>query len=295
MITVIVCSVNKGLLEKLRSNIAATIGVEYEMLVTDNSIGQRSIAAVYNEAGAKAGFPFLCFVHEDVIIHTKGWGQEIINLLGQKDIGLLGISGAVYKSAYPGSWSTCHPSLYRTNSIQHFAGQPAPVVTDANPEKATAIPVAVIDGVFMATTKTIFDQYRFDEQLLKGFHCYDIDYAMQVGQTHKVMVSYGLLLEHLSEGQLTRDWLKDSMAVHKKWKKQLPLKTVAIDPAIKKESDYRACASVLSIALKSRGNKKLVMHYYRLLLFSFFSFNKLKYTKSVLRYLFMNALKQVHG
>src|SRR5258705_11866176 len=102
MITVIVCSVNKDLLEKLRNNIAATIGVEHEMLVTDNSIEQRSIAAVYNQAGAKAGFPFLCFVHEDVIIHTNGWGQKILNLFGQKDIGLVGISGAGYKSAYPG-------------------------------------------------------------------------------------------------------------------------------------------------------------------------------------------------
>ncbi len=285
MISVIVCSANKILLDKLRINLAGTIGVPYELLVVENYTGQRSIASIYNEAGSKAKFDILCFVHEDVIIHDIGWGQELIKLFENSGIGLVGISGAVYKSAYPGTWSTCHPKLYRTNSLQHFPGRELPLATDTNQGKLKAEQVAVIDGVFMATTKKVFEQYRFDEQLLKGFHGYDIDYALQVNQEYKVVVSYRILLEHLSAGILSQDWLADSIAVHKKWKDLLPVKSIEIEPAMTTESDYRACSSVLQVALKDSVNKGLIIQYYLTVLFRFYSLNKLKYTKSVWRLL----------
>ena len=286
MISIIVCSANEDRLQQLKTNVAATVGLPYEFIGIDNSQAQQSLAAVYNYAGLKAKFDTLCFIHEDVILHTINWGRGLVQLFNDGITGLVGISGAIYKSAFPGTWSTCDPSLYRTNSIQHFAGKSKPIATNTNNRKLYAAQVAVIDGVFMATTKKIFEQYRFDEQLLKGFHGYDIDYALQVSRQYKVKVTYGLLLEHLSEGKLSQAWLSDSIAIHKKWKAHLPVDVAFVSPALKRKSDYQACASALQVALKYVGNKVMVMRHYAYLVFYFFDLNKMKYTHSVWRYVF---------
>ena len=285
MISVIVCSANSVLLEKLRSNIEATIGCEYEILAFDNREIKKGISTVYNEQAAKATHQILCFLHEDVIIHSREWGAGLQKLLSLESVGLVGISGAVYKSRYPGSWATCHPSLYRTNSIQHFKNESRPINTNINPDNATAAQVAVMDGVFMATLRDIFDQYKFDEKILKGFHGYDIDYSLQVGQRYKVLINYDLLLEHLSEGALNQDWLCSTLLIHKKWNKTLPKRTILVDLLIKRQSDYQSCRCALGVALQKPGNKKLVLRYFFPLLFKYFSFNKFLFSKTVIYYL----------
>ena len=275
MISIIVCSVDPVLQQQLSNNIKATIGVDYELIVADNKVAKKSISQVYNEEGSKAKFNILCFIHEDVILHTSNWGLEIVHLLSDGKTGLVGISGAIYKSAFAGSWSTCDPTLYRTNSIQHFGGKSNPIATNTNKRKQHTAQVAVIDGVFMATTKKVFEQYQFDDHLLKGFHGYDIDFALQVSRQYKVMVTYWLLLEHLSEGKLSTAWLESSFAVHNKWQSILPLCTQKLDAGVKKKSDYNSCACVLNAALKQAGNKKIVVKHYKLLITKFFSLNKL--------------------
>jgi len=287
MISIVVCSINQKLLSDLKENIEKTIGISYELLVYDNRLSCKGIAEVYNQLASEATYDILCFVHEDVLIHTKGWGAEIEKLLSNNGIGLVGISGAVYKSKYSGTWSTCHSSLYRTHSIQHFKNSAKQVVTYVNPDNTPYAAVAVIDGVFMVTRKEVFHQYSFDENLLKGFHGYDIDYSMQVAQKYELVVTYELLIEHLSEGILNGMWLRDSLLVHEKWKDSLPAQSRDIDSLIKKQSDYQSCRCVLGVALKLTGNKKLAFQYYINLLFKFFSFNKFIYSKTLLGYILM--------
>ncbi|MEO6731324.1 MAG: glycosyltransferase [Ferruginibacter sp.] len=286
MISVIVCSADAGRLAKFRLNVEATIGTPYEVLAFDNRNEKKGIAAVYNQLAAKANYEICCFVHEDVIIYTNGWGLLLEKILKDTAIGLVGISGAVYKSRYPGSWSACDQTLYRTHSIQHFKHLEKPLVINTNPAHTSLTEVAVIDGVFMATRKNIFQQFSFDAQLLKGFHGYDIDYSLQVGRQYKLVVSYELLLEHLSEGKLSNDWLKDSLQVHKKWRQRLPVQIGSITKELRKQSDYQSCSCVLGVAIQYPGNKKLASKYFYYLLSYFFSNNKFRYAKSVSRYLF---------
>ena len=293
MISIIVCSANADLLAKLRLNVDATIGITYELLAYDNRLACKSIAEVYNQLASEAVYDILCFVHEDVIIHTNGWGAGIKKLLSNKDIGLVGISGAVYKSKYPGTWSACNSRLYRTNSIQHFKNTAQPVVININPDKTDYAEVAVIDGVFMATRKAVFDQYKFDSALLKGFHGYDIDYSLQVGQQYQIVVSYGLLLEHLSEGTLSEEWLNVTVRLHNKWRDRLYINPSSLEKQEKDFNDYLALKNVLSVALKFEGYKSIVLVSYFRLLFKFGKYNRFKFSKSVLKYLVNGVSKPV--
>ena len=78
MISIIICSVNNDYLQNIKNNIAETIGTEYEIIAYDNRHTNHVICHVYNLCAAKAKFPYLCFVHEDVELLSKDWGKELI-------------------------------------------------------------------------------------------------------------------------------------------------------------------------------------------------------------------------
>lgn len=289
MISVVICSVNKIMLSNITNNIIESIGVPFEILSVDNSYSNRGISAVYNDLGNKAIFDIICFIHEDVIIHTKNWGDVLVKLFLDKKLGLVGISGATYKSKYPGTWSACDISLYRTHSIQHFKHLEEPQITNINPDNVTHTEVAVIDGVFMATSKIVFKEHNFDELLLKNFHLYDLDFSVNVGINYNVVVSYEILIEHLSEGNLDKNWILDSLKIHKKWKDILPVNICNCLHPFNNVSDYKSCTCVLNNALKV-DKINIVLRYYFLCISKFFLMNKFLYTKTIFKYLIQKTI-----
>jgi hypothetical protein len=283
MITVIICSVKPELREDVTTNIAATIGVEYELIVKDNRNTQMGICAVYNEAAAQARFPYLCFVHEDVCFQTFGWGRKLIDLLLNPNNALIGVSGAVYKSAVPGSWVDCDKSYYRTSAIQHFKdGSSTQQIY--NPDNEIVSKVSVVDGVFLAMTAMVWTTTRFDDQMFKGFHCYDLDISLQCSLIGDVIVSNEIILEHFSSGTFNETWLIDTMKFHKKWKDILPNKNGKKN-SHEKFSDYISTASFLNHLLKFKGKKKIVICYFAKIVFLYFFYNNFRFTKSVYNYL----------
>lgn len=294
MISIIICSKNPDFLRALTLNIAATIGIAYEIIAFDNRVKKNGICEVYNRQAERAKYDIICFMHEDLIIHTANWGENLLKLLADKSIGLVGISGAVFKSRYSGTWSSCEENLYRTNSIQHFKNNKMPVAININKENKESATVAIIDGVFMATRKDVFSTFSFDEKLLKGFHGYDIDYSLQVGQKYKLVVSYRILLEHLSEGTLSAQWLQDSIAIHKKWQEILPVKVFSMTDREIQYNNYLSIANVLNVSLKFIKNKRLVATTYLVLIFNFWKYNKCRYSKAVLKYFLLSNRKIVY-
>lgn len=73
MISVIICSRAKIIKTNLFENIKNTIGCNYELIVIDNSENKFSIFQAYNLGIEKSLGDYLCFLHDDVFIHTDGW------------------------------------------------------------------------------------------------------------------------------------------------------------------------------------------------------------------------------
>ncbi|MFC4261271.1 glycosyltransferase [Ferruginibacter yonginensis] len=286
MISVIICSVDDALLQAVRLNIAQTIGVPHEILVAHNKGSDEGICSVYNRLAATAQFAYVCFIHEDVVLHTADWGHMLMQAFEDNKVGLVGISGTVYKSAYAAVWSACDTSLYRVTAIQHFKQSGKVVPAHYNPQQENYSAVAVIDGVLMATTKVIWQQHPFNEGLLKGFHCYDIDFSLQIHQAgYHIKVLQQVLLEHFSEGKLNESWLLDSLALHKRYAGYLPLVVGNVPNALQRKSDYMSLVAVLSMLLQYKGYKAKALRYYFLLITRYFQYNRLQFTKQVLRYL----------
>jgi hypothetical protein len=229
MISVLICSVNPDSASRISTNIKETIGVECEVLVYNNSSDSKGICSVYNKLSSKAKYEYLCFVHEDVSFHTENWGTKLIaHFEADENIGLIGIAGGKFKSAAPSSWFPWFPDIVSNDRIpvmnikQHHKNK---LITHdhKNLAKEVRAKVAVVDGVWLCCTQSTFKKAKFDEKLLKGFHCYDIDFSLAVNQFADVVVVFDILVEHFSYGNYNRQWVEASYQLHKKWKWNLPL------------------------------------------------------------------------
>lgn len=229
MISVIVCSINEALFNNFEINLAETIGVQYEVIRIDNTGNKHSICQAYNIGAGKSQYEYLCFVHEDILFRTKDWGQLLISYFDQRqDAGLIGVAGAKYKSLSPSGWMTGDAGLDCYNLYQYYPLQNQLFFQANNPEPANnLIEVKVLDGVFLMTKKSIWLHYKFDEKTFQGFHCYDLDYCMQVGEKHKLFVSSKLVLEHFSAGSSRKEWIENAILFTDKWKQKLPTGNIA--------------------------------------------------------------------
>jgi hypothetical protein len=236
MISVIISSSNPEYLSAVKKNIEETIGVPYEVLAVDNAAGEKGICEVYNTAGAKAEYDVLCFMHEDVILHTQDWGKKVVETLRDSEIGLLGIAGSTYKTLTPGGWAPpgLNASQYKTSFLQRFKFiDKDPVHELYNSGNERLCQVAAVDGVWLCTKREVFNEFKFDDQLLTRFHGYDIEYSLQVGRKYKVAVTFEVLLEHFSEGNYSEEWLQAMLLLHEKQRSHLP---ISIDEMSKKEA-----------------------------------------------------------
>jgi len=224
MISIIISSANKKLLDQVTQNIERTIGTTYEIIAFDNSSGTKGIAEIYNQGIRQAQYPVLCFMHEDIAFLTEGWGSAVINIFEQNtDVGLLGVAGSTYKPLTPSGWNGIGNLEYYTNLYQSYKFSDKPgELKHHNPDGEKLVQVACIDGVWMCTPRAIALQYNFDESF-SGFHVYDIDLSLNIGQHYKVAVTFDVLLDHFSEGNYNADWLKDTLKLHKKWEHLLPV------------------------------------------------------------------------
>lgn len=237
MISIIICSANAGDLRLVSQNIHETVGIPYEIISFDNSKGQKGICELYNEGKNKANFDVLCFMHEDIQIKTIGWGQRVLDIFdSDPSIGLLGVAGGGYKSLAPSGWYCLEyesESRYFQNLLQGFKlDEKDEIHAYHNPYNEKLSEVICIDGMWMCAPKNTLADKPFDENLLKGFHGYDLDLSLSLYGKYKIVVTYDVLMKHASEGNFNKAWLNEVLKVQKKWSKKLPL---SIDELTKQE------------------------------------------------------------
>ena len=224
MLSVLVCSINDELLRQVKQNIADTVGVPYELLVWDNKASNDGICNVYNRLANDAQYPLLLFVHEDVTFQTMNWGQKLVQKFGEDDaVGLIGVAGSRYKGKMYSGWYTSKKEMDMFNII-HTDGKHVNEMHN-RPDSSTHYHDAVcIDGVFMMCRKAVWEQIHFDEQLLKGFHFYDIDFSVRAAAVTKVMVVTDVtMVHHTNGGDYGDRWVKEAFVYHAAKAKDLPV------------------------------------------------------------------------
>lgn len=225
MISVIVSTYNPERFSAFIQNVEDTIGVEYEILRIDNP-GLMSLCEAYNKGIELAKHPYLCFSHDDIVFGQLNWGKRIIDFFQKnQNYGLLGIAGDSYKTWVPTGWyfpddrHFCKMDLYQaTYSVEDRVH-----CLRNRPKDKEFDSVVVLDGCWMCTTKEVTDIIKFDNTTFTDYHCYDIDYALQVGEKYKIAVMYDLNITHVSHGSYNQKWVQESLKLFKKWRHRLPL------------------------------------------------------------------------
>jgi hypothetical protein len=227
MISIIIASTNEMMLQNVSENIKETIGVDFEIISFNNGNGERGLCDIYNEGAKQAKYELLCYMHEDINIKTKNWGDIVSNTFAaDQKIGLIGVAGSSYKTMVPSGWF-CDAGAKKVNYVNllqryKFSETETKHVSE-NLKNEKFSKVIVVDGVWFCTKKQIVASNNFDESIFKKFHCYDLDFSLQVSKTHHAVVTYEVLLEHFSEGNYDQTWIEETLKLHKKWINYLPI------------------------------------------------------------------------
>lgn len=243
-----ICSIRPDDAEALRMNIKDTIGsdIPFEVIVYDNRGTGKGICQVYNECASKARYDNLCFMHEDVEFKTIGWGKAIADKLSEPDCGVIGFAGNIMKSSVPTGWSSTRGKGDRYTYVQKDGDKD--VISVRNPHKDDFSQVVTLDGMCLFMSRKVWETVRFDEDTLKGFHCYDIDVTLgAVAAGFRNWVCHTVLMEHFSMGSYGKKWAEDTLLVHRKWQDRLPMSVTPLDDRRKKRLEDKASQAWLNV------------------------------------------------
>jgi glycosyltransferase involved in cell wall biosynthesis len=277
MISIIICSRQKSIDPEFSKNIRDTIGCDHELVIIDNSANTHSIFEAYNLGIEKSAGELLCFLHDDILLHTSDWGAIITATFENNPaIGLLGVAGAKMKTNMPSGWWDCPEELRAVNIIQRYPdGQSLRLNYGFNENKL--LEVVVIDGVFMAMKKK--DNLTFNSEF-KGFHCYDLDISLACKKLgRKVYVTNEVLIEHLSSGSLNESWLKATIKFHKVYRKWLPaISSCPVDRRLVSQVEFNNGKRFFESLLRANMRKEAFDIWWRLTMMRPFSnFHRIRY------------------
>lgn len=226
MLSIIICSISPERLQALKINIQQTINTEYEIIAIDNREKKWPIAKAYNFGAELAVYPYLFFVHEDVMFHSCNWGVYIEQKLQEPTCGIIGfVGGKVMLNCCSGwnqyyEWVCCY--LYqRSGKLSRFDVNNVYLQTPFEE-------VVTVDGLGMFVRKEVWEKFMFDEKMLTGFHGYDIDFSLEISNSgvykNYICCSNQVLVEHFSAGTFNLQWVDDTIRLYKeKWSKILPM------------------------------------------------------------------------
>jgi len=165
MISIIVCHREEKLLMQFKKSVKDTIGVPFEYIIIDNKTNQFNIFQAYNIGIKKSKYEILCFSHEDIVFHTKNWGERVVEHFKQEKTGLIGVLGGNAFPNCPASWwNNTFINDHLINYIQHWRegfepkndlklkpvnNNPRITRDYQNPENSNRSKAVAIDGVWM--------------------------------------------------------------------------------------------------------------------------------------------------
>jgi hypothetical protein len=221
-ISVIVCSIKPELCDQMLESVKNTIGINFETIIFDNREKGYGICQVYNHCAQKAIFPYLCFVHEDIIIPTQDWGKNMVAFAERtQNCGIIGFAGGTIAKKNFRRWERGRNRFY------DLAGSRTPTgefrLKYSNPGNKEFAEVVTLDGLFMFASREIWKNNPFDEDRIKGFHFYDADFSLGIAQKYQNYVCMTADIYHFSAGKPDKAFYENAMVFQKKWKKELPV------------------------------------------------------------------------
>ncbi|GAB2642959.1 hypothetical protein GCM10027035_41230 [Emticicia sediminis] len=243
MISIIICSKDPQMLQQCTTNFSENIGIEHEIIAFDNREKQWGLCRVYNFCASNARFPFLCFVHEDVLINTPNWGKQLLEFIYKTpNCGIISFVGGQFVPRNYIDWNIGKSSYSKisTTVLDHTKKGLRKInnVIDGYEE------VLVTDGLFIFIRKVIWEEIKFDEVNFKEFHFYDSDFSFAVAQKYNNYICGNIDNIHFGISKFNKSFCENLVIFNKKWEKYKPR-------SCRKISFFQRIWSELSVAKRS--------------------------------------------
>ena len=259
MISLIICCRTPIISETLLSNIKKSIGLRFELITIDNSDGIYNIFEAYNIGVQQSKGDILCFMHDDIIFHSKDWGIKILDHFKDINTGAIGIAGSPYLSKETGSWwgsELVNEYLAIVNDNKVTIKSKYDNGIESNKKR-----VVTLDGVFLCIRKNLFNSISFDNKIFSGFHFYDIDICVQIFMlNYKLYCVYDILISHNSIGDMSQRWIENALLFNKKWKNKLPLLSIALPYTKQINGDLKTIREMADILITNGESKKKIYY-----------------------------------
>lgn len=168
---------------------------------------KQSLCEVYNKFIDRSilhNIDWLILTHDDVYINTNNVCERILKL----NYDVIGVAGTVQAQLQsPALWHIMGGGFEGGNlrgAVAH-GDETNTMMTGFGPYPSRCI---MIDGVFMAISRNVFENVRFDESCPSKFHFYDLSYSLECHQ-RKYKVGVGdIPIIHKSPGlrEFTQEW-----------------------------------------------------------------------------------------
>src|SRR3989338_1140433 len=155
--------------------------IVYELIAIDNSCNSfKSASSALNYAGTKASGNYIMFVHQDVMLLSDSWLQEAEKML--KEIGnfLVNQRNRIF---HGNNWRPWGRVIKRPEIVQ------------------------TLDECLTIIPKSIFNVFKFDEQICNGWHLYVVDYCLKVKLIGLNSYVIPMLVHHRSTGTSPKTFL----------------------------------------------------------------------------------------
>jgi predicted O-linked N-acetylglucosamine transferase (SPINDLY family) len=164
----------------------------------------RSLAEGYNRAAAHATGDILVFSHDDIELVTPDFAARLAAHLDRFDgVGVAGASQVIGPRFGDAGQRASHghilhaPPPGRSGALLMVSGFQQPVCEN----------IRVLDGVFIAVRRHVWEANRFDGVRYDGFHLYDLDFTWRASNAGaRLAVATDLLIHHASQGRYDDAW-----------------------------------------------------------------------------------------
>lgn len=187
-------------IDRLTSN-----DIDYNVIITPLSYNKRPLPELYNEcidAALADDVDWLVLCHNDLVVESNNLLDRIIEP-GYDIVGLAGASNV--KITSPALWHLMALPNTMRGAVAHHAPNNTKQVSSFGIYPARCV---IMDGLFLAIHRRVFEKIRFDETNPAGFHFYDLDYTLECHNAGFKIGVGDILVTHQSPGlkQITPEW-----------------------------------------------------------------------------------------
>lgn len=200
-LSVVVCSVDDRRFAQCSATWSERLaGRRYELIRIADA---RSLAEGYNRGIARSRAELLVLCHDDIeILEPDAYARIVEHLRSADLVGIAGTSRLVN-----GRWlGAGQPDIY--GQVVHPApggGFTLDVYGVASGAAGKAI--QALDGVLLATRRSVARAVGFDAETFDGFHLYDLDFTYRAYLAGwRLAVCHDLLVYHQSTGRFDEVW-----------------------------------------------------------------------------------------